>query len=244
MQLIKALACQALAIIITILLAKIVPQYMHGLVLVLSLQGIVAALFSSMTHQPVWWIPIHLLFLPLAFGLLNANLPAWIYLTIWLVLMLIFWGTVKGDVPLYLSSDAVTRAIIKLVEQENVGNFCELGAGIGTVVVPLAKNLSTLRIEAVERAPLPLIIMKLRCWLLHNVTVQNKNLWDCDLGDFDLVFTFLSPLFMEQIGEKVKKEMRSGSLFVSSSFIVPDWQPESVIELQDARGTLLFCYRV
>lgn len=244
MQLIKALACQAIAIILVILLTKILPQYSSGLTIILLLQGIIAALCSWATRQPIWWVPIHLLFLPLAFVLLSANLPAWIYLSIWLLLLVVFWGTAKGDVPLYLSSDAVNEAIIKVLEREHARSFCELGAGLGTVVVPLAKRLPALKIEAVETAPLPWLIMKLRCRLLVNVNVEHKNLWDCELEDHDVVFAFLSPLFMVQLGDKVKREMRSGSLLVSSSFIVPNWQPESVIQLKDMRGTQLFCYRV
>ncbi|MDD5578262.1 MAG: hypothetical protein PHY16_03150 [Methylobacter sp.] len=104
--------------------------------------------------------------------------------------------------------------------------------------------MPALKIQALERASPPWLIAYWRCRLLRNVAVQNKSLWDCDLAEHDLVFAFLSPLFMVRLGEKVRREMCPGSLFISSSFPVPDWQPESVVQLEDRRGTKLYCYRI
>jgi len=244
MTLTKALACQIIGLIIAFLLTRIFPQLAYGLWTVFLLQGITAAASSRLFHQPIWWLPIHLLFLPAVVGMTIINLPAWLYLLILLMLALVFWGTVKGDVPLFLSSSEVADAVTLLVQKENASCFTELGAGVGSVVVPLAKKLPHLKTHALEIAPLPWLIMRYRCRLLTNVTVKNKSLWEYDLTKQDLVFTFLSPLFMEQLGEKVRREMRVGSLFVSSSFPVPDWLPESVIQLEDRRGTKLYCYRV
>lgn len=244
MVLIKALVCQVMGLILAFLLARILPQLFQGLWIVVLLQGIAAAMLSWLLRQLIWWLPIHLFFLPAVLSLSAVSVPAWTYLLILLVLTLVFWGTIKGDVPLFLSSSAVADAIITLAKHEHTTRFAELGAGIGTVVLPLAKSLSALKIEALERAPLPWLIARWRCRLCPNVTLQNKSLWDCDLAKQDMVFAFLSPVFMAQLGEKVRREMRSGSLFVSSSFSVPDWQPESIVILKDKRGTRLYCYRV
>lgn len=227
-----------------ILLARSFPQLFFGLWFIVVFQGIIAAVSSRLFYQPRWWMLIHLLFLPAALGLSILNFPSWVYLLTLLVFALVFWGTVKGDVPLFLSSSAVAEAMIALVKQERAESFVELGAGVGSVVVPLAKRSLLLNITALERAPLPWLILRCRCRLLSKVIVQNKSLWDCDLANQNLVFAFLSPLFMDQLGEKVRREMRSGSLFVSSSFPVPDWDPESVILLSDRRKTKLYCYRL
>jgi hypothetical protein len=244
MSLLKALACQAIGLIIAILLAINVPQLVFGFWLVVVFQGIIAAVTSRLCHQAIWWMPIHLLFLPAAIGLSILTLPSGLYLLTLLVFTLVFWGTVKGDVPLFLSSSAVAEALISLVKQEKADRFVELGAGVGSVVVPLAKHLFSLNIIAIERAPLPWLILRWRSRLMANVTVQNKSLWDCDLANQKIVFAFLSPLYMGQLGEKVRREMHSGSLFVTSSFSVPDWQAESVIQLSDRRKTKLYCYRI
>lgn len=219
------------------------PALFHGAWRLALVQGIAAALWAGILRQPYWWFSIHLLFLPTAIAMLALQLPSWLYLLVVLLLALVFWGTVKGDVPLFLSSNAVADEVANIVEKENAGLFADLGAGVGSVAVPLAQRRA-LRVDAWERAPLPWFITVWRCRKLPNASVKRASLWSCDLVRYDVVFAFLSPAVMAELGEKVRAEMRPGSLFISSSFPIPDWEPESVVRIEDRRRTILFCYRV
>ncbi len=220
------------------------PELFHGAWFLALLQGLLAALWSQVLRQPYWWLPIHALFLPTAIALLSLQLPSWLYLLAVMLLGLVFWGTVKGDVPLFLSSSAVADAVALIVEREKAATFADLGAGVGSVAVPLGGQNPLLLVDAWEQAPLPWLITRWRCTKLLNVRVKRASLWSCNLGRYDVVFAFLSPLVMKQLGEKIIHEMRSGSLFISSSFPVPDWEPESIVEINDRRKTRLFCYRL
>jgi hypothetical protein len=232
-----------LGLAFAIALAWMSPALFHGSWRLALMQGAAAALWSRVLRQPYWWAPIHLLFLPAAIALLTLQLPSWLYLLIVLLLTLVFWGTVKGDVPLFLSSDAVADALAAIVDRENAGAFADLGAGVGSVAVPLAQHRAMI-VDAWERAPLPWLIIAWRCRKLPNADVKRESLWGCDLARYDVAFAFLSPAVMAELGEKVRREMRLGSLFISSSFPIPDWQPESVVQIEDRRGTKLYCYRV
>ncbi len=243
MTLFKALAAQTLGSALTLLLAWMSPALFHGVWRLALVQGAAAAVWSCLLRQPHWWLPIHLLFLPAALAMLALQLPSWLYLLTLLILALVFWGTVKGDVPLFLSSNAAAIALAAIVERENACAVADLGAGVGSVAVPLAQQ-PAVSIDAFEQAPLPWLITAWRCRDLPNVRVQRVSLWACDLGGYDVVFAFLSPAVMAELGGKAAREMRPGSLFISSSFPVPDWEPESVIQLEDRRGTKLFCYRM
>jgi len=228
---------------IAIALAWMSPVLFHGAWRLALAQGVAAALCCRVIRQPYWWAPIHLLFLPAAIALLTLHLPSWLYLSIVLLLALVFWGTVKGDVPLFLSSASVANALAAIVDKENAGAFADLGAGVGSVAVPVAQRLS-IKVDAYEYAPLPWLITVWRCRKLPNVGVKRDSLWGCDLARYDVVFAFLSPAVMAELGEKVRHEMYPGSLFISSSFPIPDWQPESVVQIEDRRGTKLYCYRI
>ncbi len=244
MKLLKALLAQLLGAAVTLLLAWRLPGFMHGMWLFVLTQGFIAAVCSSLLRLPLWWIPIHLLFLPGALILLTLQLPSWLYLMAVLLLTLIFWGTFKGDVPLFLSSTAVVDAVKALVEKEQAKQFVELGAGVGSVVIPLAKYRPLMAVTAYERAPLPWIITAWRSRNLSNLTVQRSSFWTCDLSRYDVVFAFLSPDPMPKLGEKIKREMHPGSLFIASSFPVPHWRAERIQQIQDRRGTRLYCYRI
>jgi hypothetical protein len=238
-----ALASQVLALMVVVTLAWLSPVLFHGAWLLALLQGATAALCSQILRQPYWWIVIHAFFLPTAIALLTLHLPSWVYLLAVLLLTLVFWGTVKGDVPLFLSSSAVADAIAVIVDQENACAFADLGAGVGSVAVPLAQQ-RPLKVDAWEHAPLPWLITAWRCRKLPNTSVKRASLWECNLADYEVVFAFLSPFVMVELGEKIAHEMLPGSLFISSSFPIPDWEPESIVNIQDRRRTKLFCYRI
>lgn len=244
MQLIKALICQILACMLMLFFSTWLLKWNIDFRFLIFLQAAIAALLSSILLQPYWWRLIHLLFMPAVAAMLVFNLPPWLYLLFFILLCLIFWGTVKGDVPLYLSSSAVGEVLATIIKQENAGSFADIGAGIGTIVAPLAIQLPAVRITALEQAPLPWLFALWRCRNLSNIEVRLANLWHCNLADYAIVFAFLSPLVMARMGEKVRSDMQIGSLFVSSSFPVPEWLPERVIELDDKRKTRLYCYRI
>jgi hypothetical protein len=241
--LVKALAAQALGLAVALVLAWLLPTLFSGAWRLALAQGFAAAFCCLLLRQPNWWFPIHLLFLPMAIAMLTLQLPSWLYLFFVLLLVLVYWGTVKGDVPLFLSSAGVAEAVANFVEQENASAFADLGAGTGSIAAPLARRRS-MRIDAWERAPLPWLVCRWRCRKLPNVIVRRASFWRSDLTGYEVVFAFLSPAVMVELGDKVRQQMRPGSLFISSSFPVPAWQPESIVEVQDRRKTMLYCYRV
>ncbi|OQW76935.1 MAG: hypothetical protein BVN35_05780 [Proteobacteria bacterium ST_bin11] len=243
MQLLKALLSQSLAYAMVLGLGAVFPLSISAWQAV-AIQACGAALFSRGFRQPVWWLLIHLLFMPAVLLGLSWQVPAWLYLLVLLLLTLLFWGTVKGDVPLFLSSSAVSEALIEIVRREGAQSFIDIGAGLATVVVPLAKARPDTAIIGLERAPLTWLLAAWRCRKLTNVSIGRSSFWEQDLRQFDVVFAFLSPLVMAQIGEKIQQEMLPGSLFVSSSFPIPNGVPEAIIELKDRRRTRLYCYRI
>lgn len=242
--LLKAVVCQLLALT-TLLLAAWLwrPGFSLPAIAVAGLQGLFAGAFSRLLRQPPWWLPIHLTFVPALLLTQHFSLPNELFLSGFLLLLLVFWSTAKGEVPLFLSSQAVATAISEIVDSERAESFLELGAGVGSVVVPLAQRCPTLRIDAIENAPLPWLILRWRCRKLNNVRVMRENFWQRDFGGYSLVFGFLSPAVMAKIEAKGRREMPGRGLLVSSSFVLPNRQAQSTIVLNDRRKTKLYCYR-
>lgn len=240
MSLLKALCCQIMAALIIILFFRWLIDADDRLLV----HGLLAAMLSTIMRQPLWWLPIHIVLWPAILWAQTLSLPANAYLLALTLMLSVFWGTFKGDVPLFLSSNAVATALAGIIQVERPNTLIELGAGIGSIVVPLAIRHPELRIIAIERAPLPWMILRWRCLRLHNVEVLRKNLWQCDLSPFGIAYAFLSPRVMERLAIKVAAEMAPGSLLLSSSFAIPHWQPETTLTLDDHRRTRLYCYRM
>ena len=78
-------------------------------------QGVMAAGLSRLWRQPVWWLPLHLGFFSIILLARQLNLPAWIYLTAFLLLVLFYWSSFRTRVPLYLSDRKAWEAVIPLL---------------------------------------------------------------------------------------------------------------------------------
>lgn len=242
MPLLKAILAQAGSWLVVLAALRLLPISFGWPLLIV--QPLLASVLARRLGQARWWIPIHLAFTPAAAAMATLAIPSWAYLVIALLMGLVFWGTVKGDVPLFLSSHAANEALKTLVDRERATQFIDLGAGLGTVTVALARHRPSMTVEAWERAPIPWLITQWRSQGLPNALVYRMSFWECDLSIFDVVFAFLSPAAMPRLGEKARREMKPGSLLVSSNFPVPDWEPESVIEIEDRMQTRLYCYRM
>lgn len=210
----------------------------------LLLQSLCALAISTALRMPAWWLAIQALFVPalvLAHGLRLA--PEW-YLLGFVVLLLLFWSTYSSQVPLYLSRRQVWRAVAAQLP-ERAGLRCvDLGSGLGGWVRYLARLRPDCHFSGIETAPLPCWIGKLRSILQPNAHIVWGNFWRQDLGDYDVVFAYLSPVPMPALWDKVRREMRPGTLFVSYRFAVPGVPPSAVVELQDMGRTQLYLWRL
>lgn len=243
MPLLRALVCQILAFAITFLVANKLPIFHHPVVFLIS-QITLAISASRLIRQPSWWMLIHLLFLPSVFVFFTFAIPAWIYLLVVAVMTLVFWGTIRGDVPLFLSSDEVAQTVCELLEKEKARKFADLGAGVGSVAQPIAQRFPNLQVDEWEHAPLPWLISQFRGRNLKNYNSLRENFFNADFSEYEVIFAFLSPAVMPEVSAKIKREMKTGMLFISSSFPAPDWKPERVQRLNDFRKTVLYCYRI
>ncbi|HNC51581.1 MAG TPA: class I SAM-dependent methyltransferase [Accumulibacter sp.] len=204
----------------------------------------VAILLASLTRQPWWWRLIHAVFAPLAWCVSTLEIdPGW-FLLAFCLLLLVYRGALTGQIPLYLSSRASTAALLDLTAGCHDLHFLDLGAGIGSVLIPLARARPDAHFTGVENAPATWLAGRLRTARLNNCDWHWGDIWRYELHSYNVVYAFLSPAPMSALWQKVRREMHPGSLFVSNNFSVPDVEPSSVIEVGDERRTLLYCYRI
>lgn len=243
----RQLALQSAAALAVISLAW--PYYgMRGEVLpwpqtAFAIGGIAAAL-AVLTRQAWWWWLIHLGFAPLAWSVARLAIdPGW-FLLLFIALLLVYRGALSGQVPLYLSNTPTAAALVELTEDIPALRLVDLGAGIGSVVRPLARARPDGRFTGVENAPASWLIGRLRTARLANCRWLWGNLWQTDLATFDVAYAFLSPAPMATLWGKAKREMRPGSLLISNSFPIPGVEATSIVAVADGRQTQLYCYRL
>lgn len=229
----------ALALLLNLLIQAVFP-YRPGLWQFALAQGAIAAALSRAWRQPVWWLALHLGFLPAVLLARLADIAAWVYLLAFLLLVLFYWSTFRTRVPFYLSDRKAWQAVAPLLPPAQPFRFIDLGSGLGDVPFYLESRFPLGRFLGTELAPAPWLISRLRARLrCSRVTFLRRDYAALDLADFDVVFAFLSPAAMPALWQQAQAQMRKGSLFISLSFAVGGRRPDHVATLaQGARHTL------
>lgn len=211
--------------------------------------GLLAAMFSFFSGLAKWWLLIQLLFAPTLVLMLAVELPPNLFLGAFLVLLLVYWSTFRTQVPLYLSSNKVWHALERLLPAEKADSvfaFLDLGSGLGGVLTYLAKVRPDGLYVGVEAAPLPFLWSWLRIRLggYRNSRVHWGSYWGCDLSHYDVIFAYLSPVPMEKLWHKARAEMRPGTVFISSTFAVPDQTPHETVLVDDLHHSTLLIWHM
>lgn len=205
--------------------------------------GAVALLLATLSRQAWWWRVIHATFMPMAWLVQQLAIdPGWFLLAA-IALLLVYRGALSGQVPLYLSNRQTVDALAALLAEREPCRFMDLGAGLGSTLVPLADRLPEHRFAGCENAPLTWAVGRLFSIGRPNLDWRWGDLWQADLADCDVAYAFLSPAPMPRLWEKVQAEMAPGSLFISNSFAVPGVEPERVIDVPCSPPRPLYCYR-
>lgn len=239
-----ALLLQLFSFAIVLSLLHLTSLHPHPLVSAL-LCGALAALFSKLAGLARWWLFIQFLFLPALLLMLGLAIPSGFYLVAFLILLAVYWSSFRSQVPLYLSSSKVWKELEGLLQAQQPGfRFIDLGCGLGGVLGHLARARPDGNFTGVESAPLPLLWSRLRTLGLRNCKLRWGSLWGCDLSQYDVVYAYLSPVPMPALWDKARKEMRPGSLFVSSTFEVPGETPHQTIQVDDLHHSILRIWRM
>jgi len=215
--------------------------------------GAYAATLSHFAGLAGWWLAIQLAFVPALVLMLALDIASGLYLAAFLVLLVVYWSTFRTQVPLYLSSNKVWRALETLLPSPACGGegvpdfrFIDLGSGLGGVLTHLARIRPDGHYRGVESAPLPFLWSWLRIRLggYRNCGVLWGSLWDCDLAQHDIVFAYLSPVPMGRLWRKARAEMRPGTVFISSTFAVPEQAPHETVQVDDLHRSTLLIWRM
>ncbi|MEY4592211.1 MAG: hypothetical protein RIR18_1106 [Pseudomonadota bacterium] len=225
-QRLRQLFIPILALLIALLISSLTAGT-HSIPLLLIASG-VALTLSLLIKNPWWWHVFHLSIFPAASYFLTLAWSPSTYLWAFLGLILVFAGAIVSRVPLYFSGDKQIQALAELIKPE-YQTLVDLGAGIGSAIIPLAQQCPNLTIIAYEIAPLTYLAGRIRTRHFANITWKLERFESAELSQADIVYAFLSTEPMRELWQKASQEMKSGSLFISNSFPVLDVEPMQVL---------------
>ena len=211
--------------------------------------GTLATVLSRLAGLAKWWLIIQFLFVPCLILMLSLHLPPNFFLILFVIFLVVYWSTFRTQVPLYFSSRRIWQALELLLPAPVTGQnftFMDLGSGIGGVLTHLAGARKDGHYYGVEAAPLPFWWSWLRIRLggYSNCQVQWGSLWGCNLGKYDVVFAYLSPVPMDELWQKARLEMRTGTVFISNTFAVADHPPQQTFTVDDLHHSTLYIWQM
>src|SRR5450830_1821193 len=166
------------------------------------------------------------------------TLPSWLFLTVFLVMLAVYWSTFRTQVPYFPSGRRAWDAVAALLPARPI-KLIDIGSGLGGLVLDLAARRPDSEFEGIELAPLPWLASRLRAGGRPNVRFSRGDYETLDFADFDVVFAYLSPAAMERLWQKAQAEMRPGSLLLSYEFVISTKSPDLTMK-GDGAGPLLY----
>lgn len=240
-----ALFVQLQALLAMLLLAAILPPQILSIFAWAVIQGAIAALISYQLKMPIWWLPIHLFFIPLIVAALTLAIPPLWFLGAFLFIALIYGKTYQTQVPLYLTSKQAAIKLAELLPKQKNFSFIDLGCGYGGLLNNLGKARPDGVFHGIEAAPIPFLFGKIHTMSSTPCkTIRWGDFWKHDLSPYDVVYAYLSPVPMKALWRKAHREMQPGSILISNSFTISEVEPEEIIKLDDLTGSTLYLWRI
>ena len=146
-----------------------------------------------------------------------------------LLLVLIIDSTIRGhDLP---TSRRATKSIVKIIsEHKTAKNFYDLGCARGALAVRLKKRFPALTAHAIDNDPIRIFFAKIRAKLFRReVHFWRKDIFDADLSDADIVYTYLWYDLMPPLEKKLQRELKQGAIVITNTSNFPTWQPTQKI---------------
>lgn len=187
--------------------------------------------------------------------ILNGIIPIGIFLSttlplsytalllITLFVILLYIPTLYSGVPFYPTSNDAYGEILKLIPNDKELTFIDLGSGFGSLLKYLSSHRPQAKFIGVEISPMAWAISKIRFYRNKNISIFLKDMWDLDLEKYDFVYAFLAPGPMPRLWQKVKKEMRPKTVFITNTFDV-GIVPTHRIKLQDTKQSELLVFDI
>lgn len=205
-------------------------------------QALVAGALARWSRLPPVWQLLNLALPCAAWGALIGAVPTAPLAVVGIVALLLYAPTFWTRVPYYPTSTPTYAALLDLLPTDRPFQLLDIGCGFAPLLRYLAGHRPHGTFTGVEISPLAFLGAWLKSLPHHRVTIRWRSFWRIDLSRYDVVYAFLAPGPMPTVWDKVVREMRPGTVFISNTFPAPA-EPDEVRAINDARGARLYIYR-
>ena len=151
-------------------------------------------------------------------------LIAYLIFVFFLIVLPFFYGA-----PFDTTSRKTLQKMIKLAKIKKGDKVADLGSGVGTIVIKLARNPLVKEAHGYEINPFFVWISRKRIRRLgleKKAFIHQKNFMKADFSKYNVIFIFQIWYVMNWLESKLKKSMKKGSKVVSNTWKFKNWKPK------------------
>lgn len=135
-----------------------------------------------------------------------------------------------SDAPYIPTKMDQIRKILKLAGVKKGRRFYELGSGDGRVVFTAAK----LRADCfgIEQSWLRVLYSRYKAWGLglKKAKFSHGNIFSRNYEDADVIYIYLLQKAVNRLEEKLKRELKKGSVVITQTYHFLNWKPVKKVE--------------
>ncbi len=196
------------------------------------------------------WVSLSALFLawPLSWHAAPVLL-CWGYV----VFRLVFEATFnRANIPTLATCRAARRKVADILAREAAKSgkeayqILDVGSGRGEMARQIAKKIPKAKVKGVEwsRIALTQAALVQRLFGPENLAYERCDFWTFDCSSMDAVFLYLGPKTTPRMGEKLRRELKSGSFVVAYAFpLLGAWVPQEVVTFRSPFKETIYVYR-
>jgi SAM-dependent methyltransferase len=152
------------------------------------------------------------------------------------------------DLP---TSKKAILEIVKIIKKyaPDASNFYDLGCGHGRVVLEIKKEMPNLNVYGIDKNPIRIFFAKIKALILkRKIHFVNENIFNINLSQADILYTYLWYDLMPVLEEKVKKELKKGAVVITNTSHFSNLKPIETIrvhpKIKDENFEKLFVYKI
>jgi hypothetical protein len=140
----------------------------------------------------------------------------------------------------------VRREMVGLIPANAHGTIVELGSGWGGIAFAAARAHPETQVIGVEYSIFPHLMARARKQFnpaLKNLKFVRENFFDLSLKDASVVLCYLCNPLMAKLAPKFKNELPANATVISSTFFIPDWETDKIVDIKGLWSTRIFVYK-
>ena len=147
--------------------------------------------------------------------------------TLLIILLIVYWLlSPLITTPFLVSSNKDILKLFELSKLSKKDAVIDLGSGDGRIV--LAASRVAKYAVGIEHNPFLTFFSRFMAIISANgeVKFKNKNYWNEQLSEYDVVFLYLMPKDLVDLKKKFERELSPGARIVSNKFQIKGWKPK------------------